>query len=230
MARDRVERLWIGGGSVVAVLVAAIAWLAVVHPELSKASSLHSQTDTVRTENSTLQAKLDKLQKDSAKVATLRQSLAQAQAALPAGTGLDAFTRQVSAQAAAAHVKITSLTATAPVPVAAATSAPTAPGGDTATTSSASATPSTPAPTSTNSAIAPASGQYSIAVTIAVSGTPAGDLAFLHALQTGGPRAVLVNSTQISSQVGGSGGAVTTLTAQLQVFASPQPAATPTAP
>jgi hypothetical protein len=229
MARDRVERLWIGGGSVVAVLVAAIAWLAFVHPELSKASSLRSQTDTVRTDNSTLRAKLGKLQKDSAKVATLRQSLAQAQAALPAGTGLDAFTRQVSAQAAAAHVKVASLTATAPVPVAAATSAAAAPA-DTATTSSANATPSTPAPTSANGATVPASGQYSIAVTIAVSGTPAGDLAFLHALQTAGPRAVLVNSTQISSQVGGSGGAVTTLSVQLQVFASPQPAATPTAP
>lgn len=227
MARERIERLWVIGGTVLAVLVAAIAWLVVVHPELSKASSLRSATNSARSENSTLQAKIDKLERDRSRIGSLRRSLAAAQAALPSDSGLDAFTRQVSAQATAAHVTVTGITAGLPTPVGGASASSAAPA-DGASPAEGAATASSPSPSSppSPSSTAPASaastsgaagGVYSIPVTVVVNGSSAHDLAFLHALQRSGPRAVLVNATQMSGQ-SGSG---VTLNVQLELFAAP---------
>lgn len=215
MARERIEGLWVIGGSVVAVLVAAIAWFVVVHPELSKASALRSATSSARADNSALQAKIDKLQRDRARMGSLRKSLADAQAALPTGSGLDAFTRQVSAQAAAAHVTVTGITAGLPAPAGGASTSSTPPtDGESAASGTSPASTAPPPVPSTSSAPA---GVYSIPVTVVVNGPASGDIAFLHAVQRSGPRAVLVNATQMSGQ-SGSG---VTLNVQLELFAAP---------
>jgi hypothetical protein len=221
MARERIERLWIGGGTVAAVLVAAVAWMVVVNPKLSDASSLRSQTDAANTGNSVLQTKIDKLQQDKANLGALQKSLADAQAALPPDSGLAAFTRQIGEQAAAAHVTVTSITASAPAPVGGASPASAAAASDTATTPAASSS-AAPAPAAGASAATAPHGAYAIPVTIAVTGSQAADLRFLQGIQTGGGRAVLVTSTQLSgSGTDATGG--TTLTIQLQAFAVPQP-------
>jgi hypothetical protein len=232
MARERVERLWIGGGSVATVLLAAVAWMVVVNPKLSDASSLRDQTDSAKSANFVLQTKIDKLQKDKANLPALQKSLDEAQAALPAQSGLDAFTRQIGAQAAAAHVTVTSITAGAPTPVGGPAAAPAAASGDSATTPApASSSAPAPAPAAAPGAAA-ASGVYAIPVTIAVTGSPAAEVRFLQLIQGPGGRAVLVTSAQMSdASADGSGGA--NLTIQLQAFAAPQgahPTPTATAP
>lgn len=217
MARERVARLWVIGGSAVAVLVAAIAWLVVVRPELSKASALRAATDSARAENSALQAKIATLQGERANMRSLTRSLGQAQAALPLDSALAAFTRQVSAQAAAAHVTVTGITAGLPTAVGAVSPTGTPPAQDGSTASA--ATPSSTAAAPAAGTTGPAGGVYSIPVTVVVNGSSAGDLAFLHALQRSGPRAVLANAAQMSGQ-SGSG---VTLNVQLELFAAPGP-------
>jgi Tfp pilus assembly protein PilO len=215
------------------VLVAVIAWTAVVNPKLSDASSLRSQIDSARTDNLTLQVKIGKLQRDSANLGALAKSLAIAHAALPSDTGLAAFTRQLGAEAAATHVTVTSITASTPAPATGpGVGAPAAPAAAAAGTSAPAAPAAGPASTSTpgtQPAAGAAGALYAIPLTIAVTGAQADALRFLRAVQTQGPRAVLVTSTQLSGQAAGAGSS-STLTIQLQVFSAPRPATpTPTA-
>jgi Tfp pilus assembly protein PilO len=219
MARERVERLWIGGGTVAAVLVAAVGWMVVVHPKLSDASSLRSQTDDAQAANIVLQTKIDKLERDKANMGALQKSLADAQAALPSDSGLAAFTRQIGAQAAAAHVTVTSITASTPTPVGGA--APAAPAATTDTSTATAAPSSPPAPAASGAAATP-HGAYVIPLTVSVSGNADAEVRFLTALQHGS-RAVLVTSAQLAAAGAGSSGD-TALTIQLQAFAVPQAA------
>ncbi|HEY2297738.1 MAG TPA: hypothetical protein VGH43_08425 [Jatrophihabitans sp.] len=225
MARDKNEKVWIGGGAVVALLVAGAAWSFVVSPKLSHVDSLRSQTSDAQTQNLSLNANVSKLKDEYARIATVRKQLAEAQAQLPSDSGMSALTTQLSAQARANHVSITQFTATDPAPVGVASTAP-------APTDSSSAAPVAGAATS-----AAPSGNYSIAVTLSVNGSQSNDLAFARAVQQQGPRIALASSVQLATgsaatgSGGGSGG--TTMTLQLDVFVAPvapaAPAATPTA-
>ncbi|HZC74073.1 MAG TPA: hypothetical protein VE442_25530 [Jatrophihabitans sp.] len=221
MARTRAEKLWIGGGSAGAFIVAVAGWFLIVHPELSNTSSLHGQTDETRTQNVALQGNITRLEQESAKLPELKASLAKAQAALPGDNGLATFTRQLQAAVARTHVTVSSITAGTPSPVnAGSSSAPTATSATeastTATASTGTSTPSSPA-----SASAPAAtpvGIYSIPVTIAISGAPANELAFVKAVQNGA-RVALVTSTQMTAR--SIGGTAAGLTVQVLVFTSP---------
>lgn len=210
MAHSRTERLWIVGGSLAAALLALLGWLVVISPKLSSASSLRSQKGEIQTQNDLLQSKVNKLRAADANMAQLTAELSAAQAALPPDSGLSAFSDQLRSQAAATRVSITSITAGAP----------------------GLATPGKAVQAAKPSATAVAGGLYSIPITLSVTGSPAQELAFLKAVQHGS-RAALVTSAQLATQ--GSGTATTaqtTLTLQLQIFASPQAQgkATPTQP
>jgi hypothetical protein len=182
----------------------------VVSPKLSSASSLRSQKGEIQTQNAVLQSKVDRLRAADANMAQLTAELSAAQAALPPDSGLSAFTDQLRSQAAAAKVSITSITAGAP----------------------GLATPGKTGQAAKPSGTAVAGGLYSIPITLAVTGSPAHELAFLKAVQHGS-RAALVTSAQVATQAGGTTTtAQTTLTLQLAIFASPQgqAKATPTQP
>jgi hypothetical protein len=228
MAREKAEKLWIGGGAVAALALAGGLWMFAVNPELSDASSLRSQTNDTQVQNTALQSKVAKLKVDDANIGGLRKVLAAARGALPSDDGMAALTKQLGDQAHAAHVSVTTLTAGTPaaaVPAAAST---------TPTDTSASTSSAPPAPTSPTSSGAAAPGLYAIPVTLVVSGSVSHDLDFLHAIQHEGPRAALVTSAALGSA--GTGSAATSLTVQLTVFSAPQapavaptPGATPTA-
>jgi Tfp pilus assembly protein PilO len=104
------ERIWIGGSVLGAVLVAALAWMFVISPELSHASSLNDQTSSAQQQNSLLQIKTNKLRKQSQNLPQLTQQLAQARAGLPSASGLTDFTRQVSALATSQDLALSQLT------------------------------------------------------------------------------------------------------------------------
>ena len=221
MARDKNEKVWIGGGAVAALLVAGATWSFVVSPKLSDVDSLRSQTSDAQTQNITLNANVSKLKDQYTHISEVRKQLAAAQAQLPADSGMSALTTQLSAQARANHVSITQFTATDPTPVGVASTAP-------------AATESTSAAPAPDAATAAPSGNYSIAVTLSVNGSQANDLAFARAVQQQGPRIALVSSVQLASGSAGtgatSGSGGTTMTLQLDVFvAPPAPAAAPTA-
>ena len=104
------RRAWLGGGVVVALVLVAAGWLLFIHPELSSAASLRSQAQAAQFEDSLLVAKTAQLRKQSQNLGTMRTGLADALAALPADSGLPAFTDQLAAQAASNNVALTSIT------------------------------------------------------------------------------------------------------------------------
>src|SRR5664279_364583 len=142
-ARAQNKRLWLGGGAVMAVLIVLIGWFGVIHPQLSAASSTQDQADSVRMQNIVLQAKNTKLKVQNDNVAALRASLAAALAELPSDGGLPALTRQLSAQATANSVVLTSVIVGTATPVDGAVAATgTTPDTGTTTTTGAAPAPS----------------------------------------------------------------------------------------
>lgn len=191
----RTHQLWVAGGVGSALLVAALAWFVLIGPQLAGASSLKDQTVAAQDQNAVLQHKVSRLQAQNANIAALTESLRQARVALPVDSGLPDFTRQVAAQAAAAGVSLTSISAGTPA--------------------SAEGTAAAAA-----KSIAAAGHLFGIPVTVVGDGSIDADRALLHALQNGGRR-VLVQSSQLSA-ASEKGGAQMTLTAQLTVFVAPQ--------
>lgn len=213
------KRAWFGGGAIAAVLIAAVSWFMVISPERSSTASLGTQTSEAQLQNSLTQAKITKLRRQSANLGKLQAQLASALEALPKASGLPAFTRQLSAQAAASHVAVTNISIGA---IAAASSGGGAVGPDAAP---ATTTP-TPTPTSTTSVPATTApgGVFAIPVTVISSGSLTNELAFLKAIQTSGPRRALVTSTLFAPDATSATtplDKVTTVTAQLTVFSAP---------
>jgi hypothetical protein len=221
------RRVWIGGGSVAALLIAAIGWFFFVSPELSSASDQHNQAASVRQENAALQVKLKVLQDKSARVGEYTAALRRALEALPSDSGLPQFTRQLTAQAKANGVTLSSVVVggissvtTATAPATAATAPATATTPDTSTTSA-----PVPDPAVATAPATAAGGLYSVQVTIQSTGTLAHEVAFLHVVQVAGPRRALITSTQLAPGAGAkvrSIDAATTVTTQLTVFSAPQ--------
>jgi hypothetical protein len=194
------RRVWIGGGVLLALLILVAGWFLAINPELSSADSLHSQADTAQTGNLAAQAKLNALKAKSQQSGELVQQLTAAVDALPPETALPSLTRQLSAQAHAAGVTVSSITIGA-------SGAAGAPAGAPAANSTAGG------------------GLVSTSVTLAVDGTLAHQLAFLHAVQVDGPRRALVTSTQVTPSTGGTSGSIdgpTTVTIAMNVFSQPQ--------
>lgn len=217
-------RTWLAGGAAGAVLLLLITWFAIVSPELSSASDLRDQAQSSSDQNAVLERKVATLRTDFANIDSLTTQLAAQRLALPTGSGLPDFTRQLTGQASAAGETLTSITTGEPtlvaVPVATADpAAPTAPAGDSAAST---------APVAATDPAATAAGQLlSIPVTVVVDGPLDGHRALLVALQQDGPRRALVGSVVLAPAGGVTTASVdgtTTMTLTLQVFVAPAPA------
>lgn len=198
-ARTQDKRLWLGGGALTAVLIVLLGWFFVIDPELSAASSTWNDAESVRMQNTVLEAKNTRLKAQNDDVAALRAGLADALAALPFDSGLPAFTRQVSKQAAETSVVLSSVVVAGAVPVAEAAAA-------------AGATTADP------EATIPTTGLVAISVTVVGIGSCSADMEFLKAIQVTGPRRALVTDVQLTPATGD---APCTLTVQLTVFSAP---------
>lgn len=214
-ARIQSKRLWLAGGAVLAVVIVLIGWFGVIGPELSAAAATRDQAETAQMQNVSLQAKNAKLKAQNDDVAALRQSLADALAALPSDGGLPEFTRQVSAQATSTSTVLTSIVVGPAAPVtqpAVATASGNTDAGTTATST---------APTSDAAA-----GLLQMEVTLTATGLGPDLQAFLNEIQTTGPRRALVNAVQLVpvGETGGSGGDIkgsSTLNLSLIIFTAP---------
>ena len=216
-ARAQDKRVWLAGGAVLAVLILAVGWLAVISPQLSSARTLRGQSDSARAQNAVLATKVAKLKRQNDNVGQLRTSLRNALAALPFDSGLPTFTRQLADQASESGVALSSITVgTAAATVTTAT-APTTTAAGSGTT--AGTTTAAPAP----AAAAPAA-MVSIPVTLLSTGSNKGQLAFLKAIQVGGPRRALVISTNVGTGSTAGGASIdksSTMTTQLTIFSTP---------
>lgn len=217
MSGAKGDRLWMAGGGVAGVVIAALAWFMVVSPELSNASSLDEQTIAAQTQNISLQSKIHRLQADNANMDALVNSLRQARTALPVDSSLAEFTRQLTGYASQHGVSISGITAGEPMAL---TSAVPAAGAAAAAPAAPVAGSAAVPPTGVSTASA-AGRTYALPLTVVVKGPAANDLNFLAALQGPGKRAALVTGTQLTGDTVKRGAAMQ-LTVQLQLFVTPQ--------
>ena len=187
--RTQDKRLWLGGGAVLAVLIV-----------VSAASATRDQAAANGLQNQALRERNATLKEQNDDTGALQASLTAALAQLPSDGGLPAFTRQLSAQATAASVVLTSVVVGAATPVVQAA-------GQAASGPSATAPGAAPAPASTTGETVPANstGLVQMAITVAATGLGRHDLAFLRAIQWSGPRRALVTAVQLAP-AGGSAG------------------------
>jgi hypothetical protein len=218
------KRVWLAGGAALALIILAVGWVAVINPQLTSASTVRDQADSARAQNAVLTAKVAKLKRQNDNVGRLKATLRAALAGLPFDTGLPAFTRQLADQATQTRVTLSSIT----VGSAAAT---TTAGTTTSTTPATTAGTGAPAPTAP-APTAPAAGSatavMAIPITLLSKGTSAQQLAFLKAIQVGGPRRALVISTILTGTATGGQPSIdtsSTMTIQLSIFSAPLDAA-----
>jgi hypothetical protein len=209
MSVSQDKRVWLGGGALVAVLIAVVSWFMVISPELSSANSLRSQATDADFQNSLTQSKVSKLKLQADHPGRLTASLETALNALPKASGLPAFTRQLNAQAAATDVRVASI-----VIGAIALANPTTP---------AASVPAT-TPGSTVVPATAAGSVFAIPVTVVSTGNLIRQLMFLEAVQALGPRRALVTSTQFAPAGNNQTAPIdraAQLTVQLTVFSAP---------
>ena len=71
------KRLWLGGGTAVAVMIVLIGWFLVIDPELSAAATTRAETEAAQAQNVVMGAKNDTLKAQNDNVAALRTSLSE---------------------------------------------------------------------------------------------------------------------------------------------------------
>ncbi len=203
------------------VAVVALGWLLLISPNMTAADTAHTQEQQVRSQNDAQRASLASLRTTASSIDSLRADLASKQQSIPSTPDTVDFYDEVYNLAGSTGVAVTSIT-----------SADVQPYGDADTGGSAAPAPTetptsnpTPAPTegaatgATPAAKSPGT-TFSIAISIALTGTPDQVLAFSKAMQEGG-RLFLV--TGVTYAGGESSGATTgTLTGFLFVVGSPQ--------
>jgi TolA-binding protein len=237
MASLQDRRVWIGGGGVVALLLAAASWFLFIHPQFSSAADLRSQTADQQLQNVQTQNTVNQLKAKSQHLNRYIAQLEHALESLPTDSGLPAFTRQVTAQAKANQVDLTSITVGA---VVAANGSPAATATTPDSTDGTTTTAPTPTPTPTPTAtatdgttpaapVAPAgaaAGQiYAIPVTVVSDGSLVQQTKFLEAIRAAGPRYGLVSSVQFAPAAGSTAQSIdggNTMTVQVTVFSAPQ--------
>ncbi len=226
----RADRTWIAGGVAVAVALVAASWFLLISPKLDDADTVRANAAAAADQNDALQAKVNKLRVESASLPKLAKELDTLQVALPPTSSLDAFTRQITQQAADAKVTVTSIVIGAPTAVKADAAAKAAPvAGDTAGSSANAAKDAASAGTGSaaqaegaaasgsasdagsnsapGAAKASAAGLFTIPVTLIADGT-FGDLqALLGNIQTAGARSALISSAQFAPAAGVDGSA-----------------------
>ena len=221
MTRAVSSKPWIIGGALLCIVLAAVAWFMFISPQLDDQASTEQQTADTELQNSVLQQRIVKLRADSEHVGDLRQQIDAERAGLPSDHRMDAFTDQLTAQAADAGVTLVSITPAAPTlvtnaaPAAPTTASPASPAdgaGPTAAAESAAgaadaSAESVDAAAGGGAAAAPAAsagpaGQiYSIAVTVVGNGTMAANRELLSKIEKQGPRRALVTSASFAPVV-----------------------------
>jgi hypothetical protein len=213
------QRVWLGGGALAAVVIAAASWFLLIHPELSAANDLHNQADGQRTQNQQLANKVESLKHKSEHLSRYTTALGRALDALPFDSGLPALTRQLSSEAAANGVEVSSISVGS---IKATTS-------QTPVSTSSDENSSTDA-TSTTGPSVPTSGivvgnTYAIPVSLISVAPLRQQEAFLEAIRADGPRHALVTNVQLAPGAGARIDSIdssSAMTTQFTVYAAPQ--------
>jgi Tfp pilus assembly protein PilO len=110
------NRIWIIGGVLVIVLVAALALLLGIKPQLDAVSTANTDRASVESQNLLAQAELESLKVEFATLGELKSDLAVVQKSIPATTNYAELNTQLATLQASTGVTITNFTAQDAVP------------------------------------------------------------------------------------------------------------------
>jgi Tfp pilus assembly protein PilO len=194
----RVDRLWMLGGAVSAVLLVALGWFLLIDPTNDKTDGLRGETEVSEVQLISLQRRLQELQAEKAKLPQYEAELTRNKQALPADSGVPAFLRQLEDAGDAVNASVSNVNVGVPTQLQ---------GG----------------------------AVYALPITVTADGTATQLSPFLDQLQQTQPRAVLIETANLTATTdqGGSNTDRMNLTLTMKVFVAPTttgatPAATPT--
>lgn len=186
---QRVDRLWLVGGLVGIVLLAAASWFLVIHPKDSDTAAVHDQVGDSTIQLTKLRHQLADLDNEKKQLPAMKAKLAAyatalpSEDALPANNPQAAFLNQLQDLGTTANVDINSLTAGQPGP----------------------------------SDVVPTVNEVSI--TLTVEGGPEDVSAFLLHLQSAQGRAVLITSVGLTTKPKADGSPINDVSASLVLTA-----------
>jgi len=193
---------WIGGAVFIGLIMLAATYFLAVSPTLATASETRTEVNSTNESNIALQAKIDQLAVDFAKLDDYKAQLAAIRTQIPTTADLSGYLRQLDTIAVARSVTLTAVNPAVAQTVVSAVAAPAAP----------AAKPAAEAPSSTEAgatdAVAPAApaanaapaGFAAILFSINVVGTYDNTLAFINDLQNATPRLFLVSGLTATPQ------------------------------
>lgn len=200
MPKTQLEKLWLGAGAMVALVMLLIGYFFFIGPQRSDTDDVNAQTDTANMQNSSLQLRINTLSAQNKDLAKYQSAVKQAQLALPTTSGLPDFLRTLQSIGGATLVDISSKTFGTPTDV-----------------TSVSGAAGAPAAAATGGLRV-----YALPISIQVSGSVEALNQFLTQLQSVQPRAVLISQiSQTSGAAGASSTGSTALTLTMQAFVAP---------
>lgn len=110
MRTRHADRLWLTAGAIVVALLLLVTWLWLVDPQRTEAAELREQTGTAETQARQLRERTAELAAAQAKIEQLTRIRDARLAALPAGSGVPAFLRQLQGSGNAAKVDVSGIT------------------------------------------------------------------------------------------------------------------------
>jgi type IV pilus assembly protein PilO len=117
MGSRHADRLWLAGGAAVVALLVAITWLLLVSGQRTATAGFQEQTDTAHTQAAQLRTRTAKLAADHARIRELTADRDALAAALPDGSGVPEFLRQLQGTGTAVGVDVSGITVGSPVAV-----------------------------------------------------------------------------------------------------------------
>jgi Tfp pilus assembly protein PilO len=190
---------------VVMVALAAGGWLLGAQPALASAFDALEQRVAVEAQNEASRAELARLEAASKDLPALQDRLAELEASVPAGTDTSELVAGLDGAAASAGVRVDRIAVDAATPYTAPAGDPAATGGEATATD---APEVDPAVVPFSDARITGSNFVVVPVSVDVSGSLDGVLAFVKSVQTG-PRLILVNRMTSVADAEGGGADVT---------------------
>jgi len=194
--------------SLLALVIAVVAWMMVMSPVRDESSKLNSDADTVETTNEVLAAKVKNLSVQFAKIDDLRGQLKTYESQIPSTIAYSQITDEIQRSVDDSGVALLSLTqdsGIAPVTpytaikVEPKTTDPNAPATASKPSKGEVKTVSGLPPTKTGALATEVDGFYQVPLTITVQGTYDNALKFADDLQKGSKRAILVYSVEVTA-------------------------------
>ncbi|MEU8608494.1 hypothetical protein AB0C29_10890 [Actinoplanes sp. NPDC048791] len=117
MGTRHANRLWLLAGVLTTALLVAVTYFLMVSPTFAEADELAVQTETARTQAVKLRKELVKLQKEKKNEKQLTATRDAYRDALPSGSGVPAFLRQLQADGGRVGVNVSGITVGTPEPI-----------------------------------------------------------------------------------------------------------------